>query len=91
MSRVTVGDLYREYCDDEKWQTLKDIEVVPRKMVEMIIKKCEDTIRKQEFIMDFYASDPYISSNAQAARINTMQLKEYAESLLKQFEEEDKE
>ena len=87
MSRVTIEELYHDLGNVEKWSASKDIEVVPRKMVEMIIKRCEDAIRRQEFIMDFYASDSYISSNAQAARVHTMQLKEYTESLLKQFEE----
>ena len=104
MSKTHVRDLVGDFEDEfiiggsgafkyeklysKRLTEISDIEIVPRKIVEMIIKKCEDTIRKQEFIMDFYASDSYISSNAQAARINTMQLKGYAESLLKQFEEE---
>lgn len=51
MSRVTIKDLYWEVqqdeqdskvCDNYNWCEYKDIEIVPRKMVEMIIDYCEN-------------------------------------------------
>ena len=76
MSGITVGDLWREYCDNEKWQTLKDIEVVPRKMVEMIMEECESLKITNYRYGNYCAGD------------NFAHIKNYAESLLKQFEED---
>ena len=56
-----------------------DIEVVPRKMVEMIIEKC----KKIQYNNDD-DSEPVERGEWYAAD----ELKEYAESLLKQFEED---
>ena len=46
MSRVTIKDLYWEIDQDtyanNVWNGYKDIEIVPRKIVEMIIDYCEN-------------------------------------------------
>lgn len=47
MSRVTIQDLYKEvvrdrYDSNVGWDGYKDVEIVPRKMVEMIIDYCEN-------------------------------------------------
>ena len=47
MSRVTIQDLYKEvvrdrYDSNVGWDEYKDMEIVPRKMVEMIIDYCEN-------------------------------------------------
>ena len=93
MGRVTIKELYWELSSDEMlrnfiWDGCKDIEVIPRKIAERIIEKCEEIIKKQEHVLESYDPDSYISGNALAVRLSMMQLKEYAESLLKQFEEE---
>ena len=43
MSRVTIGDIYNDVNDTTYFRALciADIEVVPRKIIEMIIEKCE--------------------------------------------------
>ena len=75
MSRVTFGDLYIDYLDIntsvKDCKKVQEVEIVPRKMVEMIIEKCRQDIIK------------YNHNSEEAACI-----KQYAESLLKQFEEE---
>lgn len=75
MSRVTIKELYWEINEDKYasnvWDGYKDIEVVPRKMVEMIIEKCRQDVIK------------YNHDSEEAACIE-----QYAESLLRQFEEE---
>ena len=78
MSRVTIKDLFWEISQDRYasnvWDGYKDIEVVPRKMVEMIIERCEGTIN-----CACYSED---NMRVWEAR----DLKEYAESLLEKFE-----
>ena len=78
MSRVTIKDLYWEIAQEtyanNVWMKYKDIEVVPRKMVEMIITECNSQIS------DFH-HNPSIVNTA-------THIKDYAESLLKQFEED---
>ena len=79
MNRVTIGDLLEDYEDDKidiiTGVQAHDIEIVPRKIVEMIIDKCKE-----------HASGPkpndYIVGVAQEADW----IGEYAESLLDQFE-----
>ena len=93
MSRVTIDNIQHDASglDNMSWADitkLYQIEVVPRKMVERIIEKCEEIIKKQEHVLESYAPDSYIRGNALAVRLSAMQLKEYAESLLKQFEED---
>lgn len=80
MSRVTIKELYWEINEDEHaddvWEDYKDIEVVPRKTVEMIIEECKrNTITNYKY-GNYCAGD------------NLTHIGDYAESLLKQFEEE---
>ena len=56
------------------WDGCKDIEVVPRKMVEMIIERC--------------VRDMCSASNDGAMCYEASCIKDYAESLLKRFEED---
>ena len=91
MSRVTIENLYndftvprteaREYGENyEQYAKLAETEVVPRKMVEMIIKKCEEIQHD-----NYHDDEPYECGEWSASD----EIKEYAESLLKQFEEEE--
>lgn len=73
MSRVTIESLmaheaWAEFCE------IEDIEIVPRKMVEMIIERLKINISSCE--KDSYAD------------FTLTDVLKYAESLLKQFEEE---
>ena len=79
MSRVTIDNIQHDASglDNMSWAEitkLYEIEVVPRKMVEMIIAECNSQISK-------FHHNPSIVNTA-------THIKEYAESLLKQFEEE---
>lgn len=78
MSRVSIKELYWELTDDKYsnnvWEKYKDIELVPRKMVEMIIEKCEED-SAQPFYHDCIIEE-------------ARDIKRYAKSLLKQFEED---
>ena len=71
MSSVKIKDIYYD-GEVDSCEKVKNIEVVPRKIVEMIIEKCHQDIIK------------YNHNSEEAACI-----KQYAESLLKQFEEDD--
>ena len=80
MGRVTMKELYWELSSDELyrdfiWDGCKDIEVVPRKIVEMIIKKCKD-----------HASGPRPSDYIVGVSDEAGVIAKYAESLLRQFE-----
>ena len=72
MNRVRINDIFN-ICYVER-PRVADIEVVPRKMVEMIIKECDSQIS------DFH-HNPSIVNTA-------THIKDYANSLLKQFEED---
>lgn len=82
MSRVTIESLYSDFTvprinarqwgmDFEQYKHLADTEIVPRKIVEMIIEECEKD------------GANYLGAVANEA----LYIKTYAESLLKQFEE----
>lgn len=77
MSRVTIGDLVEDYRTDSidvnALASVNKIEVVPRKMVELIIKRCEENWK-------IYGG--YTDRGKEAFSIGI-----YAEQLLKQFEE----
>lgn len=80
MGRVTIMNLTNDYKYDltlDEQVEVKDIEIVPRKMVEMIIERCECTIN----------CACYTEDNMRV--LEARDIKEYAESLLKQFEEEE--
>lgn len=79
MSRVTIDNIQHDASglDNMSWADitkLYQIEVVPRKMVEMIIAKCNSQISD-------FKGNPSIVNTA-------IYIKDYAESLLKQFEED---
>lgn len=79
MSRVTIDNIQHDASglDNMSWAEitkLYQIEVVPRKMVEMIIEKC---------VQDFRS--PW---NDGSMAYEATCIKDYAESLLKQFEED---
>lgn len=75
MSRVTVDDItgdyyYNDYTD--KSLAISDVEVVPRKMVEMIIAKC--------------TKDVCAEHKSDGAKAEASLIKRYAEELLEKFE-----
>lgn len=81
MSTVTIKELYWELNSDasnKSWDDAKEIEIVPRKIVEMIIDRCVTDVNDSDWR---YSADK--GKICEAADI-----KEYAESLLKQFEED---
>ena len=80
MSRITIGDLYK----DLRWETqnvdnkrIAETEIVPRKIVEMIIQKCHEDYK-------VYGEQSFVGK--EAVFIGT-----YAKDLLRQFEEGDNE
>ena len=68
-----MSDYYNDHTD--KSIAISNVEVVPRKIVEMIIKECNSQIS------DFHHNPSIVNTAAY--------IKGYAESLLKQFEEDD--
>lgn len=78
MSSVTINELAWDYKHNTLQKELMescDIEIVPRKMVEMIIAECNSQIS------DFH-HNPSIVNTA-------IHIKDYALSLLQQFEDND--
>ena len=74
MSKVTIDNLVYDYEGADGAREACDIEIVPRKIVEEIMKTC-----------DYYMSDKFtIYEQGIAARIKTR-----AAFLLKQFEEDE--
>lgn len=78
--KVTANMLYYDTINGQeqfdKWHECMATPIVPRKMVEMIIEECErDEITNHKY-GNYCAED------------NLKHIREYAESLLKQFEEE---
>lgn len=85
MDKVTIKDLYWELSSDEMlrnfiWDGCKDIEIVPRKMVEILIEKCDKEI---EHCAEYTGNEYYDGRSDGVATI-----KYFAEALLKQFEED---
>lgn len=76
MSRVTLIDIYNERFNESslKLSATADIEVVPRKMIEMIIAECNSQISA-------FHHNPSVVNTA-------THIKDYAQSLLKQFEDD---
>lgn len=88
MNRVTINDLAWDYKHNTMQKELIescDIEVVPRKMVEMIIERGKE-------LEDYYTDCECYSYNDEhytRGRVaSAYDIREYAESLLKQFEED---
>lgn len=99
MDRVTIEGLYSDFTvpraearqygmNYEQYERLANTEIVPRKMIEMIIEMCEK--EEDEALDDAYGKyedDPDYSTgyaNAMSA------IRVFANSLLEQFEEESK-
>lgn len=85
MSRVTIDNIQHDASglDNMSWAEITElyqIEVVPRKMVEMIIEKC----KKNEEALRPHYGDSYSNGLDTAYMI----IRDYAESLLEQFEKE---
>jgi len=78
MSKVRLIDIYNErfYESSLKLSAAADIEVVPRKMIEMIIAECNSQIS------DFHHNPGVVNT--------ATHIKDYAQSLLKQFEDDGK-
>ena len=77
MSKVTINDLYSGIRQSGiGMYKYKDVEIVPRRMVEMIIKRCQETI------------DNVCYTEDNARKWEAQDIKEFAESLLEEFEEE---
>ena len=84
MGRVTIKDIYWELSSDEMtrnflWDGCKDIEIIPRKMLEMTIDYC---LQNEAYFESMGRND--VAIGLRSAR-------EYAESLLKVFEEDENE
>ena len=83
MSRVTIGELTEDYLPFTKeGNEATTIEVVPRKMVEMIIEKCEKQISYIE------PEERVFNSYARGLVDYAESVKTYAELLLREFEKE---
>lgn len=79
MSRVTIANIVGDYDANRYPYDGGRIEVVPRRMVEMIIEKCVS-------IMDENLDD---DNRIEIAKWNTADdMRAYAESLLMEFEED---
>ena len=74
MNKVTIENIYFGVGLNE----ILNVEIVPRKMVEMIIQKCDRDIKEFEGDSNIYG----------AVRAEAGNIKNYAFSLLEKFEEE---
>lgn len=78
MSRATIDNIVDDYDANRYPYDGGRIEIVPRKMVERIIKQCER-------MMDFYTCDTEFTRGKKWAYDD---IRAYAESLLMEFEED---
>ena len=83
MNHITINDIWGEIYDSKEYNMqeidkLSSIEVVPRRMMEMIIDECNE-------IIDNYKCDD--TNYACGRRNSAVQLHEYTKTLLKQFDE----
>ena len=76
MSKVTIENIYFGVGFDENG--ILNIEIVPRKIVEMIVEKCDRDIEEFDGESNIYG----------AVRAEARNIKNYALSLLEKFEEE---
>lgn len=86
MSRVTFGDLYNDYLDVNTsvgdCKKVQKIEIVPRKIVEMIIDKCNDEI---DYCKQFEGNE-YYDGKADGVGF----IKNITKMLLKEFDDDGK-
>ena len=80
MSRVTIEDIYYDLYGEVKPKDGLKIEVVPLKIVELIIEWCDSIIE----LVEPDADDIFEGGKIYEAR----DIKHYAEFLLKEFEED---
>lgn len=90
MGRVTIGNLLDDYEDDKidiiTGVQAYDIEIVPRKIVERILERCQEEI-------DSYTLEDICCSNSDHHYANgkldmAYQVRDYAKRLLAKFEED---
>lgn len=73
MSKVAIRDIFY-HISNADIDKVQDIEVVPRKIIELIIEKCNEENKD-------------VNNSYYSRKIN--HIREYAELLLKQFEEDE--
>lgn len=89
MSRVTIGDITEDLLPfTEKGNKVIPVEIVPRKMVEMIIEQYDRIIDESERQIAYFNEDSDAAYAATVRKSCVGMLKACAESLLKQFEED---
>lgn len=89
MSSVTINELAWDYKHNTMQKELvksQDIEIVPRKMVEMIIEHYDKIIDDSEKEIAYFHEDSDAFHTATIRKSCVGMLKVYAETLLKQFE-----
>lgn len=81
MSKITIRNLCLEMhrVSLSEYNLYGNIEIVPRKIVEMIIEKCKEIQHNNDDDDDRHECGKWCASD---------EIKDYAESLLKQFEGE---
>ena len=79
MNKVTIENIYLGIGLFDR-ENILNIEIVPRKMIEMIIEKCDRDIEEFDGESNIYG----------AVRAEARNIKNYALSLLEKFEEEPK-
>ena len=106
MSRVTIEGLYSDFTvpraearqygmNYEQYERLANTEIVPRKMIEMIIEMCDEIIDDMEKSIAFCKEITYFDEacdtifEANIRKSVAISFKTYAESLLKRFEGDD--
>lgn len=108
MSRVTIEGLYSDFTvprtnarewgvNFEQYERLANTEIVPRKMIEMIIEMCDEIIDDMEKSIASFKEIAYCYEDgvddaifeANIRKSVATGFKTYAESLLKQFEEDE--
>lgn len=84
MSRVTIKELYWELYDKDNsvWRQCNNIEIVPRKMVEIIIDKCNDEME----YCDKFEGNEYYDGKFDGVGF----IKNIAKMLLKEFDDDGK-
>lgn len=93
MSRVTIGKLVADYnsATYEERQKAKDIEVIPRKVVEDIIEQCDEyqqsLAKKNEVAEKFEGEGPILHVQKNIAKIEALMfVMHLADELLREFE-----
>ncbi len=100
MKRVTIRQLMYECTqpmspdDYAKIQKILDVEITPRKAIEMIIERCDEMIDDMEKSIAFFKEIAYFDEacdaifEANIRKTVAISFKTYTESLLERFEED---